>query len=758
MATVPTSPVTYYNDATNDTNILTNVPLLAKNSTVDGHLTGDTATTVGSDGYDFFVIDVAGGSRDTGASLTSTDTLTITYTIDTNGSGPVNITVAPQSYSDAANLNSIDTAAYHIFQNLSGTGTLTIPSSYFWNYPYEGDYGLGIEISPAANGNGSNGTFKGSYHLSFSTSGGTTTPPPTPPFVPSRTFTAVNEPGASFSNNVVINDVDNSGNLLFGFGNDLQGELNAGSSTLTHLAGPNGAGYLFGFNNVGQFVGTYSTSTAVTGFIYNGSTYSVLQDPSANLTQSGGSFGPTNGTSAVGVNDLGQVVGAFTPSSSFNLSAYVYQSGSFTTLNVPGAVSSEAVGINNAGDIVGDYTDAKGRSHGFLLHNGVYATIDDPAAGQNLSTYVTGINNKDQIVGYYGQSYSLAVGTATAVSYNAGAGDNGFVYGGGAFTAINYPNAGGTVVDGINDAGEIVGAYEVANTSVAFDAYAPLARNDFDGNDVSDVVLQNGGTVVDWIMKNGVYSTGNVLTTGATGFATVGAGDFNGDGTSDVLLQNGGTIVDWIMKNGSYQSGNVVTTAATGFTVVGTGDFNDDGTADVLLQNGGTVVDWIMKNGGYQSGGIITTGVTGYTVVGTGDFNGDGTTDVLLQNGGTVVDWIMKNGQYQGGSVLTTAATGYTVVGTGDFNGDGTTDVLLQNGGVVVDWIMKNGAYQSGNVITTGATGYSVVGTGDYYGTGTSDVLLQSAGTVVDWVMQNGQYKAGNVITTAAAGYSVAPS
>ena len=40
-------------------------------------------------------------------------------------------------------------------------------------------------------------------------------------------------------------------------------------------------------------------------------------------------------------------------------------------------------------------------------------------------------------------------------------------------------------------------------------------------------------------------------------YTVVGTGDYNGDGTSDVLLQNGGTVVDWIMKNGQYQSGNI---------------------------------------------------------------------------------------------------------------------------------------------------------------------------------------------------------
>jgi hypothetical protein len=86
------------------------------------------------------------------------------------------------------------------------------------------------------------------------------------------------------------------------------------------------------------------------------------------------------------------------------------------------------------------------------------------------------------------------------------------------------------------------------------------------------------------------------------------------DGTSDVLIQNGGTVVDWIMKNGAHRSGNLLTTGATGFTVVGTGDYTGDGASDVLLQSGGTVVDWIFKNGAYQSGNVVTTGATEFTV------------------------------------------------------------------------------------------------------------------------------------------------
>jgi hypothetical protein len=68
-------------------------------------------------------------------------------------------------------------------------------------------------------------------------------------------------------------------------------------------------------------------------------------------------------------------------------------------------------------------------------------------------------------------------------------------------------------------------------------------------------------------MKDGAYQSGNVLTTGAAGWNVVGTGDFTGGGTDDVLLQNGGTVVDWIMQNGKYVSGNVLTTSAAGWTV-----------------------------------------------------------------------------------------------------------------------------------------------------------------------------------------------
>src|SRR5262249_55004649 len=73
------------------------------------------------------------------------------------------------------------------------------------------------------------------------------------------------------------------------------------------------------------------------------------------------------------------------------------------TLDVPGATVTRALGINDVGQIVGTYDNASGH-HGFLYFNGVYTSIDDPQAGTmpGQGTYgASGIDNAGNIVGYY---------------------------------------------------------------------------------------------------------------------------------------------------------------------------------------------------------------------------------------------------------------------------------------------------------------------------------------------------------------------
>src|SRR5262249_61213473 len=72
----------------------------------------------------------------------------------------------------------------------------------------------------------------------------------------------------------------------------------------------------------------------------------------------------------------------------------------FDTFDDPLAFTgtTQALGVNDTDQIVGYYNDATGR-HGYLLSGGNYTTLDDPLA--TGGTQAVGINNTGQIVGEY---------------------------------------------------------------------------------------------------------------------------------------------------------------------------------------------------------------------------------------------------------------------------------------------------------------------------------------------------------------------
>jgi uncharacterized membrane protein len=69
----------------------------------------------------------------------------------------------------------------------------------------------------------------------------------------------------------------------------------------------------------------------------------------------------------------------------------------FTTLDVPGAQSTQAFGISNNDQIVGQFLDATGY-HGFVTDGATFTTIDVPGA---IDIWVIGINDESQIVGAF---------------------------------------------------------------------------------------------------------------------------------------------------------------------------------------------------------------------------------------------------------------------------------------------------------------------------------------------------------------------
>ena len=114
--------------------------------------------------------------------------------------------------------------------------------------------------------------------------------------------------------------------------------------------------------------------------------------------------GATNGTVARGINNFGEIVGYYiigrTDCSFFlacQLHGFKVVNGKFSTIDVPGATQTEVFGVNDGGDVVGAFATSDGHLHGFLLHHtGQLQTIDQP--GSNF-TFANGVNNSLVVAG-----------------------------------------------------------------------------------------------------------------------------------------------------------------------------------------------------------------------------------------------------------------------------------------------------------------------------------------------------------------------
>ena len=197
-----------------------------------------------------------------------------------------------------------------------------------------------------------------------------------------------------------------------------------------------------GINNSGTVVGNYVGGGAYHGFEEHGGTFTTITYPGAN----------TAGTLAYGINDSGDVAGQFYQSGSRNLQSFLYISflHAYVILSDPNAGSganqgTSASGINNSDEVVGTYRDSSGLAHGFVYNQGTFTTLDDPNAAPG-STFGVGINNNGVVSGYY---------VDPSGHYH------GFTEFNGIYATVNNPNpaAVNTQLFGINDTNQGVGVW-----------------------------------------------------------------------------------------------------------------------------------------------------------------------------------------------------------------------------------------------------------------------------------------------------------
>jgi uncharacterized membrane protein len=105
---------------------------------------------------------------------------------------------------------------------------------------------------------------------------------------------------------------------------------------------------------------------------------------------------------------------------------FLYANGQYSTIDVPGAVSTIASGINDSGEIVGSFFDGT-HTHGFVDQNGMFSQIDISGAAD---TYVNAVNNNGMIAGsftsdtahgFIGTPITSPIDTASIVVHPLGA-------------------------------------------------------------------------------------------------------------------------------------------------------------------------------------------------------------------------------------------------------------------------------------------------------------------------------------------------
>jgi hypothetical protein len=231
--------------------------------------------------------------------------------------------------------------------------------------------------------------------------------------------------------------------------------------TYTTLDDPAAApGYTFAQGiSGGNIVGWYDdASGGAHGFLYNGSTYTTLDDPLAQ----------TSGFTEPRAISGGNIVGDYYDNSGF-YHAFLYDGSTYATLNIPGPV-----GISG-GNIINN-------AYAYHFDGSIYATLNDPLAGPQ-GTYASGVFGGN-IVGYYLDSSNFG---------------HGFLYDGSTFRTLDYPlGAIATTALGISGSNIVGFYYDSSDAAHAYlyngSSYATL--DDPPGTFLTVFLAIDGNTIV----------------------------------------------------------------------------------------------------------------------------------------------------------------------------------------------------------------------------------------------------------------------
>jgi probable HAF family extracellular repeat protein len=213
------------------------------------------------------------------------------------------------------------------------------------------------------------------------------------------------------------------------------------AGTFTTIERPGFNTQLMGINDSGQIVG-FSFLGGITNqvFLYTAGTFTGVSLPLPS-----GSRSPT----PYDINDAGQIVGSFEDSSTGLPRGFSYDAGALTVIDVPGGIATGVAGINDVGQMVGGFGLPGGGARGFIRDTDGSFTIFDGLGGTAIGQ---AINDSGQIVGQASDSNGV----------------HGFLYSGGAFTLLDPPGSVFALATGISDTGQVVGSFSDGNPYTGF--------------------------------------------------------------------------------------------------------------------------------------------------------------------------------------------------------------------------------------------------------------------------------------------------
>lgn len=242
----------------------------------------------------------------------------------------------------------------------------------------------------------------------------------------------------------------------------------------------------------------------------------------------------------------------------------------------------------------------------------------------------------------------------------------------------------------------------------------PPADNDFDGDGLSDIIVQDPDDGSAVLLPGSDLHTGDDFLLQRTTISTAGnvewqplhTGDFDGDGSPDFLWSSpvidadtGVTTITLYAGSKTYNAKIVLTDLSEGEVILAVGDFDGDGVDDILHRTDdiyGTVWVTFMGPAGTPNTRRYPGVQSQFDFVASGDFDGDGNDDIMWRRGdtGQTVIWLMADaiGRMTLANSGILAGDDWVGEGAGNFNNFAEDDVIWRNHatGETLVWYMDD--------------------------------------------------------------------